>query len=204
MALSTLQFDGNAGAKWVGKRVRVEGSYNLTNAAGVGPRETIEDPRVREELLRIDTPAWPSGASAAKVGFAVQSKGAQRTVEVRVAVGDVVRSFRLPADQGTLSSAAQSFCSHKNDKDVVATLVMRQGGTGKTLLRKKGDVLEVVAWSQMDGACPGKDGLPEECPPEQTVLATIPVPMGLSFEETLVVADASGAERVADCSKGNL
>ncbi|HUJ62286.1 MAG TPA: hypothetical protein VLX92_27455 [Kofleriaceae bacterium] len=136
--------------------------------------------------------------------------GSKQPVELVATVGAATQRVKLPAQLGQLPPRYQTACRGKlpRGEDVVsplragelAAIAFEEGGTGGYLLRRSGDRLAVIAWSQDDGACPGRRDEPVACPRHDRVVTELRVPAFASIREHIALVDAKGGRRAFACA----
>ncbi|HEX4455905.1 MAG TPA: hypothetical protein VH143_33825 [Kofleriaceae bacterium] len=157
----------------------------------------------------IDAPAWPAKASAAELTWLVSSVVVvgsddmpRQAVELVVAIGGVERHVKLHSQFGQMVPSYQSVCggaAFPLKHGELAQINFEEGGFGGFVVRRAADdVLEVVEWTQEDGACE-VHGKTTACPRNDKLVATMHVPAGVNARERLFDVDAHGKRTAFAC-----
>jgi hypothetical protein len=157
----------------------------------------------------IDTPAWPAQATAANLTWLVSSVVVvgsddmpRQAVELVVGIGGIERHVKLRSQFGQMVPSYQSMCggtAFPLKHGELAQINFEEGGFGGFLVRRAGDdVLEVVEWSQEDGACE-IHGKMTACPRKDKLVASMHVPAGIAVHEHLFDVDAHGTRTAFSC-----
>lgn len=157
----------------------------------------------------IDTPAWPEHATAAELTWLVSPAVAagsnempNQPVELVVAIAGVERRVTLRPTYGQMVPTYQSICGNKAfapNRGELSQINFEEGGFGGFLVRRAGDdALEVVEWTQEDGACI-VHGKMTACPRKDKVVASMHVPAGVTVREHVFELDAHGKRTPFSC-----
>jgi hypothetical protein len=157
----------------------------------------------------IDTPAWPAKASSAGLTWLVSSVVVvgsddmpRQAVELVVEIGGIERHVKLRSQFGQMVPSYQSVCrgaAFPLKHGELAQINFEEGGFGGFLVRRAGDdALEVVEWTQEDGACEAH-GKMTACPRKDKVVASMHVPAGVAVRERVFDVDAHGARTAFSC-----
>lgn len=115
------------------------------------------------------------------------------------------RTIELEPQMGSLFPFNQSVCkstAYPLEPGELAKITFYEGGAGGYVVRRKGDGLELVAWSQADGACADEStGDPVACPPMYERVQMIDAVPNARVEETIVELDAAGMRTVMSCEE---
>lgn len=126
------------------------------------------------------------------------------TLEIGTEAG--VRKVELKPQMGSLFPFNQSVCSstaYPLAAGELAKITFYEGGAGGYVVRRgEGGGLELVAWSQTDGACADeRTGDPITCPPMYERVQTIEAADNARVEETIVEVDATGTRAPMSCAE---
>jgi hypothetical protein len=162
----------------------------------------------------VDRPAWPAGDTleltwVVKPGVPTKKDPdiPKAPLELHATMGGTTRKITLAPQQGALYPYNQPVCAGKTGfiqyplaKNQVAKITFYEGGAGGYFVRRTGDVLEVVAWEQPDGACDGKNGELVACPGSEVIAFKLHVPKSVKIREAIVELDANGARTPLACT----
>ncbi|HEY3806645.1 MAG TPA: hypothetical protein VGL61_28775 [Kofleriaceae bacterium] len=161
----------------------------------------------------IDSPRWPAGnrVELAWLVYPTVPRVYQGMGDTMVAplqlvatIGSVSRVVTFDPQLGSLKLYFQSACGSDGlppERNEIAKLVFEEGGFGGELVRRDGDgVVEILDWSQSDGACPDAHGQPAACKPHEKLVARMHVPHGATFTQAIYDVDDAGARHPFDCS----
>jgi hypothetical protein len=161
----------------------------------------------------IDAPSWPAGdriALAWLVHPAVSRTfhGMDNTLlaplQLVATIGNVSRVVTFDLQFGDLKAMFQPACGSDTlplERGEVAKIVFEEGGFGGELVRRAGsDAVEILDWTQEDGACPDARGQPVACKPKTKLAARMHVPRGATFTQAIYEVDAAGARHPFDCA----
>jgi hypothetical protein len=175
--------------------------------------------RPRGSVQVIDTPPWPSGVQASieltwEVGAArapgPNEEVGARTVALVARLGKVTRRVALGDASGELFAHNEGAChaalppadrAYEKAKGEVAKLTLFHAGASGFGARVAKNSVEITRFWEDDGACPDAHGDLGACPPEVELAATMPVPDGARFTESIVEIDASGRATPFDCKR---
>ena len=167
----------------------------------------------------IDTPAWPTGVAASielvwEVGAArapgPNEEVGQRAITLVARLGKIARRVPLGDASGELFAHNVSAChaalrpadrAYEKAKGEVAKLTLFHAGASGFAARIAKNAVEITRFWQDDGACPDAHGDLGACPPEVELAATMPIPEGARFTESVVEIDASGRATPFDCKR---
>lgn len=134
------------------------------------------------------------------------ASGRERRVDLRIVVQGAEHRIALGTEQGALLPENETVCAgpqYPRGPDEVAKITFYEGGAGGFTVRRRADgALDVVRWSQDDGACPDDAGEVQACPVEEHTIATVPLPQGRRVAESIRLLDARGREGAFDCARG--
>lgn len=125
---------------------------------------------------------------------------------LEIATGAGAREVKLEPQMGSLFPFNQSACrstAYPLAAGELAKITFYEGGAGGYVVRRgDGTKLELVAWSQPDGACADETtGDPVACPPMYERVGTIDAPVNARVEETILEVDAAGARTPMSCEE---
>ena len=129
-----------------------------------------------------------------------------RPVALEITIGESLGRLELKPQMGSLFPYHQSVCKTTTfplGPDEVAKITFEEGGAGGYVIRRKpADTLEVLAWSQSDGACiDEKSGDMIACAVTYESVKKLPIPAGAKIVEALLEVDPTGTRRPIRCDE---
>ena len=144
----------------------------------------------RTALPIIDSPAWPESVSTIAITWTHRGSRVRKgklgeeipvvSIDLTLRAGNVERRFTTTAEINVFYSiGSQRKCqSAPLPRNRVAELTLEGGGFQMFALLRGRDELKLVREILTDGSCD-----PDPCPVKRTVLARIPIPPNVRFEE---------------------
>jgi hypothetical protein len=129
-----------------------------------------------------------------------------RPVALEIRIGESLGSLELKPQLGSLFPFHQSVCKTTTfplGPHEVARITFEEGGAGGYVVRRKPEnTLDVLAWSQSDGACiDERTGDMIACAVTYETVKKLPIRRDATIEEALVEVDASGTRKSIVCAE---
>jgi hypothetical protein len=147
-----------------------------------------------KDLSVIDNPPWPEHTTHILLAWVlypvVMRNGiASRLIELVARAGSVARRFATEQRTTIFYTLEMQPCSELSSSRV-ALLYMNGGGNVVYVATRQSDTLVLSIEESPDGLCE-----PDPCPVSKKLLARIPVPPGVAFEQRFHVVDVDGDAR---------
>jgi hypothetical protein len=129
-----------------------------------------------------------------------------RPVELEITIGSSLQKVPLKPQMGSLFPYHQGVCNtttYPRRPGEVAKITFEEGGAFGYLVRRRPQyTLEVVDWSQSDGACTDeKTGDMVACAPSYQLVTKIQIPANARVDEALVEVNATGVRVPMRCEE---